>query len=102
VSAFDNVVMVECRNDECPTLVEQLDCGDCDGDGHTEEPTPTGMIARVRCDRCRGRGQCEPDKDHRREAWQVTLGPSSYGRRFIVAGDERCPRCGGENMEVVS
>jgi hypothetical protein len=93
VSAFDNVVMVECRNDECPTLVEQLECGDCGGDGHHGQ--------RVRCETCCGRGQCEPHKDHRREAWQVTLGPSSYGRRFIVAGDERCPRCGGESMEVI-
>lgn len=102
MSAFENVVMVECRNDECPTLVEQLHCGDCDGDGHRTEWQPVnGSSSRVRCETCAGRGQREPDKEDRREAWQVTLGPESYGRRFIVAGDECCPRCGGKEMEVV-
>jgi len=104
VTAFENMVMVECRNDECPTLVEQLHCGDCDGDGFTTEWTPEsqgGGSQRVRCDTCGGRGQCEPGKEHRREAWQVTLGPESYGRRFIVAGDECCPRCGSKEMETV-
>lgn len=92
--------MVECRNDDCPTLVEQLECGDCGGSGW-QRPSAFAAGGRERCNRCLGHGQCEPEKDHRREAWQVTLGPSSYGRRFIVAGDERCPRCGGESMEVI-
>lgn len=119
---------VECRSNSCPTVLAA--CDDCDGTGTirvkppdrcrcggyfttTGERTPAGVWARVcngcertaagreakRCDSCEGDGQVVDVAAHR-VTWTVTIEQDTA--TFIVAGNERCPTCGSDNIEVVA